>query len=149
MKKLRGFTFIEIMVVLAILLALAAVAVVSLSAMSERLLLRSAANDIAFTLEEAKARSVAGKGGSPHGVHFLDSGYVEFSGEAYDGEGGVTHALDGRLELSTDILDDETVVFARITGAIGEEATITVSLRADPSKSRSIKVGAGGDISHE
>src|SRR5690606_21592269 len=98
MKTLRGFTFIEIMVVVAIVLILAAVAVVSLSAMSERLLLRSTAGDIAFALEGAKARSVAGVGGVSHGVRFSEDSYTEFRGAVYaaGGSGNVTHALDGR-----------------------------------------------------
>ncbi len=151
MKTLRGFTFIEIMVVVAIVFVLAAVAVVSLRAMSERLLLSSAAGDIAFALEEAKARAVAGRGGAAHGALFESGSYTIFEGETYDANdaGNVTHALDGRLELSTDILGSEgSVVFSRVTGAVGERVVITISLRGDPDRSRSIVVGQGGDISH-
>lgn len=146
-----GFTFVEIMVVVAVLLLLAAVTVLSLGAFSDRLLLRSAASDVAFALEAAKARSVAGAGGEAHGVHFADDSFVEFSGESYDDEdsGNVAHELDDRLSLSTDILNgEESVIFSRITGAVGETVTIEIALAADPTKAKTVVVGPGGDISY-
>lgn len=147
----RGFTFVEILTVVAVVAVLAAVAVVSLQTISERLLLRAAANDIGFALEAAKAGSVAGAGGVPHGVAFAADGYTEFAGESYDSDDAdnVSHQLDPRLQLAADILNGESaVVFSRIRGTIGSMATITVSFRADPNHRRTVTIGAGGDISY-
>ena len=148
----KGFTFIEIMVVVSIVVLLSAIAAVSLSAMQERLLLRSAVSDIAFALEAARAHSVAGTGGDPHGVYFGENVFVEFSGSAYDDEDpdNVTHEIDDRLLLATDILGGEgPVIFSRIVGTVDDGVTITVSSVSNPSLSRSITVGAGGDIAFD
>lgn len=145
----RGFSFIEIMVVVAIVLALAAVTVVSLTAMKDRMLLKEAQSTIAFHLEESKARSVAGRGGEPHGVNFGDGQYTQFEGDEYDADSplNVLHDLDPRLTVTTDIMDSEkSVVFSRITGRTEEEVRITISLSDDE---RTVVVGVGGDISYE
>jgi prepilin-type N-terminal cleavage/methylation domain-containing protein len=147
----KGYTFVEIMLVVAVILILAALAVWSLSSMSDRLLLRSTANDIAFRLEAAKARSVAGTGGGQHGLVFLADAYVEFEGESYDeeDEDNVIHEIPPRVNVATDILDDETVIiFSRINATVAEPVVITISLVDDPSVVRTIMIGAGGDISY-
>lgn len=145
-----GFTFVEIMVVVAVLLALSVIAVVSLGALNDRLLLRSASSDIAFALESAKARSVAGTDGVAHGIYFSDDRFIEFSGDYVENDDdNVTHELDDRVTLSTDILNgEESVTFSRITGMVGESVTITVALKSDPAKTKSVVVGPGGDISY-
>lgn len=146
----RGFSFIEIVVVIAIVLVLTAISVVSLKSMQERLLLRSAASDIVFSLEAAKARSVAGTGGVVHGVYFGEATYVEFRGLSYDAnaEHRLVHELDPRLSITTDILGETSVVFSRITGTVGTTVRITVALTADPTNYREIWVGTGGDIAY-
>ncbi len=149
--NMRGFTFIEIMVVVAVVLVLSAIAVWSLGAMNERLLLRAAMSDVAFALEAAKARAVAGTGGEPHGVNFEADHFTEFSGNSFnvDDEGNVVHALDDRVGLSTDILQsEESVIFSRLSGAIDEAVTITVYLIDDPDMNKTIVIGPGGDISY-
>lgn len=141
----------EIMVIVAVICLLGTITVLSLSSMSDRLLLRSTINDIGSALEAAKARSVAGYGGVPHGVHFTATSYTEFSGTRYDARasGNVTHDIDPRLKLEAAILQHEgSVIFSRITGAVGEEVVLQLSLKAEPAKKREIVVGAGGDISH-
>lgn len=139
------------MVVVAILSVLGGIAVLSLREMSERLLLRSAVSDIVFYLEEAKARSVAGSGGEAHGIYFDENEYVAFAGTEYDEEdsGNVTHELDNRLEIDTDILGDEqAVIFTRITGTVGESVEIRVQLQSDAESYRVVTVGPGGDIAY-
>lgn len=150
MKLIRGFSFVEIMVVVAVLLLLGAIAAISFQSLNERLLLRQAASDLAFHLEEAKAASVAGEGAAPHGVHFEADRYVVFTGEEYDVDDGanVTHLLDGRLSLDADIIDGEdSIVFHRITGAASNAATITV-MTVGGDRSRTVVVGGGGDVSY-
>jgi prepilin-type N-terminal cleavage/methylation domain-containing protein len=147
----KGYTFVEIMLVVAVILILSALAVWSLSSMSDRLLLRSTASDIAFRLEAAKARSVAGTGGGQHGLVFLEDAYVEFEGETYDEDDvdNVIHEVPSRVNIATDILDDEPViVFSRLNATVAEPVVITISLVDDPSATRIIMVGVGGDISY-
>lgn len=150
MKSSRGFSLVEILVVLAVIFLLTVIAAWSLSSMTERLLLRSAVSDIAFVLEGQKAKAVAGTGGLAQGVLFNDSSYTEFAGNSYDedDDDNFTHSIDDRLELSTDIIGEESIIFSRITGATGESVTITVSLASDETRFRTVIVGPGGDIAY-
>lgn len=150
-KDKQGFSLIEILVVVAIVAALAAVGLLSLTSMRDRLLLDDAQSSLAFHLEESKARAVAGTGGTEHGVYFSENAYVQFLGDVYDpGDASNTaHALDPGLTLTTDILGDEVVIFSRITGTVDEAVTLTLSLDNDPTKTRVIVIGEGGDISYE
>lgn len=151
-KTQSGFSLIEILVVVAIVAALAVVAMLSLTAMRDRLVLNDARGALAFHLEESKARAVAGLGSESHGVYFSDNMYAQFTGDEYedDEESNTEYPLDPRLTLATDILDDEEVIiFSRITGAVGETVTLTLSLNNDPTKTRVIVVGEGGDISYQ
>lgn len=146
-----GFSVIEILVVVAIVTMLAALAILGLSSMRDRLLLDDAERALTFHLEETKARAVAGTGGVTHGVYFSNGAYTEFVGGAYDADdvSNIAHELDSRLQLTTDILDDETaVVFARITGTVSEAVTVTIALQRNPSVSRIVRIGPGGDISY-
>jgi prepilin-type N-terminal cleavage/methylation domain-containing protein len=149
--RAKGFTFIEIMVVVSIVLVLSAIAIVSLSAMQERMLLNTAASGLVFHLEESRSRSVAGVQGQPHGIYFDIDYYVQFRGEEYDpnDSSNTMHEIDPRLELSTDILEsEESIIFSRITGTTDESHTITVSLKNQVGNNQSIVVGVGGDITH-
>lgn len=150
-KDKQGFSLIEILVVVAIVTALAVVGLLSLTSMRDRLLLDDAQSSLAFHLEESKARAVAGTGGVEHGVYFSEDTYVQFLGDVYDpGDASNTaHALDPGLTLTTDILGDEVVIFSRITGTVDEAVTLTLSLNNDPTKTRVIIIGEGGDISYE
>ncbi len=145
----RGFTLIEIMVVITIVVVLSAIAVVSLSAMQERMTLNSATSELIFHLEESKSRAVAGVQGQPHGIYFDTDYYVQFIGDEYDpnDSANTIHAIDPRLELSTDILgDEESIIFSRITGATEDSHTVVISLKNNVDEDRSVLVGAGGDI---
>lgn len=150
--RLRGFSFIELMVVIAVVTVLATVAVVSLSAMQERLLLNHTRSNIAFHLEEMRAKSVAGSGGVAHGVNFSRDRYVQFSGGTYgaNNSDNSIHVVDGSLEIVTDIIgNDKSVVFDRITGTAGSRVVVTIRSRANPENRQIVVVGTGGDISYD
>lgn len=149
--RLRGFSFIELMVVIAVVALLATVAVVSLSAMQERLLLNSARSNVAFHLEEMRAKAVAGSGGVSHGVNFSRDRYVQFQGGSYsaiDSQNSV-HVIDDRLEIVTDIIgNSKSIVFDRITGTTGSRVAVTIRSRMNPENQQVVVVGTGGDISY-
>jgi len=151
-KMSQGFSVIEILVVVAIVLALSAVSLLSLSAMRDRLMLNDARSSLAFHLEESKAKAVAGTGGEPHGIYFTDDSYVQFTGSEYDPEdaSNIEHTLRPGLTLSTDILSaDKVIIFSRIIGSVGNSVTLTISLDHDEDEMRTIVVGPGGDLSYE
>lgn len=150
-KISRGFSLIEIVIVVAIVAALAVVAMLSLTSMRDRLLLDDAQSSLAFHLEELKSRAVAGTGGEAHGVYFHDEGYVQFVGDAYDPNDASNdpHMIDPGLTLTTDILGDEEVIFSRITGTTDDTVTLTIRLANDPTKTRVIVIGEGGDVSYQ
>jgi|GEM_PF-5321948 len=142
----RGFTLIEIMVVIGIMMLLFSVGVLSINMLLERMVINAATNELIFTLEEAKAGAVAGSQGDVHGVYFSGNGYTEYIGDIDNHN--VTHDLDGRLQLETDIINtDNSVTFSRITGAASQRTTITISFKDQPEKQSVVVIGKGGDIS--
>lgn len=148
-NRFQGFTLIELMIVMAIMLLLGSVAVIGWNNMRESALLRAETDTLLFYLEESKSRSVAGTGGEAHGVYIEEDVYTQFSGSTYSAGDGdnIVHAIDPKLELSIEGSGTDTIVFSRITGFVGNTATVTVALRDNASTTKMIVVGAGGDIS--
>jgi hypothetical protein len=94
---------------------------------------------------------VAGLAGTPHGIYFEEGQYTQFQGNSFNANNNtnIVHQIDPRLEISTDIINDDSVIFSRMTGAAGSESIITISVRSNPEKNRVIIVGPGGGIGYE
>lgn len=103
---------------------------------------------VLFHLEEAKANAVAGRGGEDHGVHFTARSYALFEGSTYDAEdeGTVVYEVSGGMVVST-TFSDGAVVFARMSGEVDEEGTITIQSARSSSTEAHIVIGPRGDIS--
>lgn len=142
----RGFTLMEILVIVSIIVILSAIGVLQFMEMRDRAELTSTARTLVAHLEESKSRAVAGLYGDSHGIHITSDAYTQFSGDTYDldDETNQVHEISDGLTLDTS--GDSDVIFARITGGIDEVVTITVALEDDPTQTRDILIGTGGAI---
>ena len=133
----KGFSLLEIMIVVAIIGILSAIAVINFSAARKAKILETTADGIAFTLEKAKADSVSGD-------------YISFVGSSYNAgnASNTAYTIDDSFTITNTITDpDDKIVFLRLTGATNNTATVTVSQISDSTKKRDVVIGPLGNIS--
>lgn len=119
---LRGFTFIELMVIVSIMGLLALGALGAFRGARSRAVLADAQASIMHAFEVARNRAATGVGTAPHGVHVEPDRIVSFEGAAYAGEG---KELRLPFSVSTDQAST-TVVFARLSAQPNASTTITL-----------------------
>lgn len=146
----RGFTLIETLIVLGIVVVLITVATVNFNSSRDKKALQVLGQDIVFALEEAKSNAMSGKGGSAYGVRFGTTSYTTFKGSTYNASdsSNVVHTIDStKFDLSNTLVGtDGAITFARITGAANISATTTISLKSNPADKYEIYIGILGDI---
>ena len=148
----KGFTLIEMVVVIAILVIVVVIAGASFGGIVERQELKRGAGLVRSTLEEARVRTLSSEGASQYGVHVATSTLTLFPGTTYT-EGAPDNeiaTLPARTHIaSTTLVGGDVVVFKRLSGATDNVGTITVSLIADENESRTITIQQTGLIELE
>lgn len=140
----RGFTLIEFMLAVAILLILAGTAPVFYSRFLLQDAALEAADRLAFSLRNAQGYALSGKGGAPWGVAISGGDIVLFRGASFAAR---TPALDRRVSLPANVSVGgfSETVFARVSGIPNAPATITIT--ASGGVSRSLVLNAAGVVS--
>ena len=152
-NKQKGFTAVEILISLSILLILTSVAVISFNSFRYKSKVDSEAKNLIFNLESTKANALSGKNGINHGVAFYNNRYIKFQANNIndfvenDPNNEVVN-LDSELELTHSILSgNNAIIFSRINGSINNTATITISHIQKPEIQKNILIENLGDIS--
>ena len=143
----RGYTLIELLIVIAIILVLVVVSVQGFIAYTRSTGPQAAARTVLGSLEEAHARTLASENDTEYGVHVETSSVTLFVGTTYtsgDASNDV-RTLPHRTEISAYAISGggDEIVFDRITGDALMTGTITVS-RVGGSEARTITVHATG-----
>lgn len=140
-----GFTLMEILISVSVLVILGALAVIAFSGSQKDTVLKSRANTLVFHLEEARTEAVSGKNGESHGIVFEENSYTLFSGSTYDSEDpeNTTYEIEEGLELTA---SDDTIIFERVSGNTEGAATITVSYVDESTESINILVSRLGAV---
>lgn len=149
-KKNNGFTLIEILIAIGIILIITVVTLFSLSTLNKQVSLESASQNILSTLRLARSQTLASKSQSAYGVHFETTKYVLFTGTSYtDGAAGNKEYLLGDSEISSISLNGAggEVVFARIRGSTTQYGSVVVRLTSDTNKSKTINIDSSGQVS--
>lgn len=148
MKK--GITFIEIILVIAVSVFLAAIVFFKFSDLNSRQALEKDALSVASVLNEARSRTLSSKGATQYGVHLEESRVVLFPGNSYSAGNSLNEPTD--LSAHTHISDIDLIggvddiVFSRLTGAASASGTTTISLRNNPSSMKTIVIHGTGII---
>lgn len=147
---MKGFTLIEIIIVLAILFLLAVLVIPPFSDFRRHEILRSTAFEVEALLQQARSQTLASKNDSNFGVWFGEDRVVVFAGNEFD-----ENDLDNRVVfLSTAVMisdialsdDSAFVVFERLTGEASFHGQVELSLVSNPTKTRIVNISRAGVI---
>ncbi len=144
--KNKGFTLIEILVVLGITIILATGGFLSLWNLKKHQALRLAAENMVAFVRDAEQRSVSQDQGLGWGVHFENSAdrdsYWRFSGSD-------PMAISEKITLPSGVEMDtpsDDVFFAKVSGLPDSSAEVKIKLSGDDSSVMTIKINAQGTI---
>lgn len=144
----KGFTLIEIIVVLFIIAMLTAIVLPKFSEMRSGAVLKSATSDILSTLTRARSQTLSSVDSSAYGVHFEPQSVTIFKGTSYDSnspDNEVISVVAPASITSINLTDSATsLYFARLTGLPDKTGTLTVT---NGSLSKTITILATGAIS--
>jgi prepilin-type N-terminal cleavage/methylation domain-containing protein len=146
--RARGFSIVELLIVLSILGFLAGISISAYSALSRRETLSSAASALAMAMRDARAQTLASVDASQYGIKVDATAFTFFKGSTFSSStpGNVTHDLSPQVRVSSSI---STFVFERVTGNSSASTTIDIYLATDPTVRKSIRVQSTGLISIE
>src|SRR3989344_1320747 len=144
----KGFTAIEFLITLAILFVLTAIIFTSMSRFRSGKALQIVSEDILSLLDEGRTDTLSAKDSYAYGVHFESSEITLFRGAAYSSSDSTnkTVDIDGAVEISDISLagGGSDVLFQRLTGKTGQSGTVTIRLKSDTSKTKTILIEASG-----
>ncbi len=151
----RGFTAIEILLVIAILGILATLGQMSYSVWLKKVQVNTSVEQIRSALIRTQQQAVAAEGGTAWGIHLEADRYTIFATTNYDPVSPLnkTKILTGVniLQPETSLSDgnvgySQNVVFEKFTGRTINTGTITVAVATDPTVTRDLIITFFGAI---
>jgi prepilin-type N-terminal cleavage/methylation domain-containing protein len=125
----RGFTLLEVVIVVAILAALAALSAVTFRAMYDSTTVRAGASEVFGALVSARTRTLAAEGDDVYGVHVSSTTVTRFVGNTYNpaDASNELYFFEGLVRAtSTLIANGGEIVFTRLSGVPNTVGTIYV-----------------------
>lgn len=139
----RGYTLIELLIGISILLMLSSIAYASFRGLDGRLRLEAAASDVLRTIEEAQTKTVSATDDTSYGVHFATGQYTMFPGTTYDSANveNKTYSLPSGITITQINLGGPVdVVFERVRGTASASGTIVLATTSSPAVTRTVSV---------
>ena len=153
LNSAKGFSLIEILVVLGILGLLAASALVALSVLRGGSDLQAEARGLSRVLELAKSKTVASEGDTRYGVYATSTSphrYILFQGNDYASrvaaEDQVYNLRDAIEFDSVSFGGGTEVVFDRIQGTTSQAGSAVLRVKANPSNTTTVYVESSGIV---
>ncbi len=150
MKHKKGFTFIETLIVIAVIALIITLTIVSYRYFEKRTELETTAQKITAILKSAQTKTLASEDDSQYGVHFKSNQYILFKDDIYQ-EGTAdnkTYQLSNQIEISQINLAQATssIVFQRINGQTNDYGTITLTSLSQSGETKTINIQSSGQI---
>lgn len=154
-KNSAGFTYIEILVVIIIILVLGAVVLTDFLLQKRKLDLKENMQELKTVLLLAQSKTLASSSSSQYGV-YLDAvsspnAYVVFKGASYASRTvsyDITHQLPSSIEFSAISLGGgKEIVFDKITGSTSQSGNFSLRLKTDTSQTQTLYVSSSGVVS--
>lgn len=131
--KLKGFTFIEVVIVVALVVIISATALISLSGYRTSQNLKLAANEIFSVIKDVQNRSITQQDGKQWGLRFTNATSGTQSYETFSGASYATSAVDRLYSLARNVKFGEPgpsstvdVVFSAISGKLSANKIISL-----------------------
>ena len=143
---MKGFTVIEIIIVIVILAVLTAMALTSFSGFRQNQTLNSDTSKIVSVINEARSKTLSSQYFSQYGARVESSKVILFKGATYSGGGISTTTISTALEISGISLagGGSDVVFQKITGKTDNYGAITIRVKTNTSKTKTINISSTG-----
>lgn len=143
-----GFSAIEFLIALSVLAILTMIIFVSMSSFRNSKALQMVSEDILSLVDEARGDTLSAKDGYTYGVHFESAKIVLFRGTVYSSSdvSNKTADVDGAVDVYNISLagGGQNVLFQRLTGKTGQNGTVTIRLKSDNSKTKTIVIETSG-----
>jgi prepilin-type N-terminal cleavage/methylation domain-containing protein len=150
MKLSKGFTLIEIILVISVAVLLAGVMVFPLTKFRDNKLLISTSEVIYSVLNEARSNTTAAKNDFQYGIHFESNSATLFRGTTYSAGDANNEKinLQNVITLSQISLNGggSDVLFNRLTGSTNNFGSLKVQLTKDSSVFRTINIEKTGVV---
>ena len=147
---MKGFTLIEIVIVISILGLLATFGFLSLSSSQDSLNVNRSIEDVRSLLLDARTRTLSGEGGDRYGVHFELDTVRLFKGSIYDPllppEKEII--LPPRVTISVIALSGggSEVLFKKLTGETDQGGTVTIQSTGSTPRTRVLEINTTGSV---
>ncbi len=144
----KGFTAIELLITLSILVILTIIIFTSMNSFRNNKALQMVSEDILSLLDEARGDTLSAKDGYAYGVHFESSKIVLFRGTAYSSSDLNNKTVD--VDNAVDVYNislvggGQEIIFQRLTGKTSQTGTVMIRLKADTSKTKTVTIEASG-----
>jgi prepilin-type N-terminal cleavage/methylation domain-containing protein len=143
-KYSKGFTFVEIVLVLAILAILISLIIPSFGKVGGSEALDTATMSVIAVLNEAKSQAISSKNASNYGVRIFYNKLVSFENSYGTLNKEITISNLVTISTSTGIGTD--VIFSNVSGNTSASGTVTVTVLSDTSKKSTITIYSTGVI---
>ena len=144
----RGFTLIEIILVIAIASVIASITVSAFSRFNRAIAIRKDAEKIVSILNKARSNTIAARSGSQYGVHFESGRVVMFVGNIYSALAPTNEPLKFQSPVSASTISlaggGSDVVFERLTGITSNFGFVILSLTGEPLVTRRVNISSNG-----
>ncbi|MBI4837119.1 MAG: hypothetical protein HY813_01780 [Candidatus Portnoybacteria bacterium] len=148
---MKGFTLVEISVIVFIILILASIGLVSFRSYQQNLTLNGDAGQIVSTLRLAQNQTTSSLNASAYGVHFDNNQHVLFVGSTYNPSDLANRVspLSSGIEIYNINLsgNGSEVIFNRLNGRTEEWGSVSLRVIADQTKTKTIYITFSGQIS--
>ncbi|MDQ5971635.1 MAG: hypothetical protein QG566_581 [Patescibacteria group bacterium] len=152
-KYIKGNTFIEVMLAIAIITVILAVISPAVSSFREKQIIKNATEEVVNLLNEARIDTISAKGGNFYSVRFDSTRAVLFTGSTFVGSDPTNKILtfdtavtlpSANISLQGSGID---IIFDKLTGNVSTYGTITLELVSNPAIRKIITINKLGVIS--
>jgi len=154
MKTNSGTSFIEMMMIVAILVILVSIAIPVFVFFQRRLEFNINTEEVINILRIARNKALASEGPSQYGVYFDNvsspNQYILFKGESFalrdDSFDEINNLSDNIEVYDIDLNGGNEIVFDRVTGNTSQPGSVSLRLRTDLAKTKTIYIEGSGYV---
>ena len=149
----HGFSVIEVLVVVVIISILGVITYATFFDTNRLQALEKDRDTIVAMIERARSLTISSSLGRQYGVHLATDRVILFPGSSYDSLNSenkveMFHTLVSLASTSL-VGGGSDVVFERLTGKTSKSGTLSIALKADPSRSYIITIFPTGIVERE